>query len=418
MSTLEQTSQKITIALLASQSFFSAALIISFTVSSIIMVELAGGNNQWAGVPGTITLMGAALVAYPMGRLMDRFGRRPGLTLGFLIGVTGVILAGVAVIIQSLALFIVGIFCLGLNRGANDLGRYAAAEASPAHKQARAISLVVLGGTVGSVGGPIIFQWVSALAERIQIPVLSAPWFAAAFFLLASLLIINIFLRPDPQALAKQWAADGPKLTLEEAAIRTNREIFALPKAKIAAGAMIFGQLAMVTVMTITPVHMHGHDHPLASISWVIMAHTLGMFGLSFVTGWLVDKLGQIRMILIGGIVLALSCVMAPLWNNVSWLALSLFLLGLGWNFCFVSGSALLTSVIRATEKGRVQGFTDALVYTASGLGSIGSGLIFAALGFLIMSWLSILVALAPVMLVVLFASVGQKPALEGSASG
>jgi len=180
---------------------------------------------------------------------------------------------------------------------------------------------------------------------------------------------------------------------------------------------MICGQLAMVTVMTITPVHMHSHQHNLASISWVIMAHTLGMFGLSFMTGWLADRLGQNRIILLGGLLLVAACLLAPLWDNVFWLALALFLLGLGWNFCFVAGSALLASVLRASEKGRVQGLTDGLVYVASGIGSTGSGLVFAAAGFLVMSWLSIVIGLVPVLLVLFWPVLTRLSPLEEFAS-
>jgi MFS family permease len=72
MSQLEKFGQKITAALLVTQSLFSATFIIIFTVSSIIAVELAGGNNQWSGVPSTLSLLGAAMIAYPVGRLMDR----------------------------------------------------------------------------------------------------------------------------------------------------------------------------------------------------------------------------------------------------------------------------------------------------------------------------------------------------------
>jgi MFS family permease len=416
MQNLDKLSQKITLALLASQSFFSAALIISFTVGSIIMVELAG-NDQWAGIPSTVILIGAALMAYPLGHFMDRFGRRPGLMLGFTLGIGGSLLAGWAVILGSMPLFLLGVLGLGLNRSANDLGRYAAAEAAPAHKRARAISLVVLGGTVGSVGGPAIFQWVNTLAERFQVPLLSAPWFAAAFFLGLALLVITVFLRPDPQVIGKQFAALDPVSALTEAIGRTKREIFAQPLAKIAVGAMICGQLAMVTVMTMTPVHMHNHQQPLSDVSWVIMAHTLGMFGLSFGTGWLVDRLGHLRMILSGGFVLALACLLAPLWDTVWGLSLSLFLLGLGWNFTFVAGSALLTTVITANEKGQIQGLTDAMSYVASGVGSVGSGFVFAYLGFLVMSWVSIIVALTPVVLVILLATPSPSRALEGTAS-
>ena len=418
MDHLEKTGQKITWALLGSQSLFSAGLIITFTVSSIIVVELAGGNSQWAGVPGTVLLIGAAAIAYPMGRFMDRFGRRPGLSVGYLFGIGAALLAAWAVVIQSLPLFLLSILGIGLNRGTNDLGRYAAAEANPAHKRARAISLVVLGGTFGSIAGPLLVDWAGQMADRYGLPVFSGPWLVASVFLGLSLILINLLLHPDPQVIGRELAALEPETPVDQARRRPYREIFNDTRTKIATGAMICGQLTMVAVMTITPVHMHGHQHSLASISWVIMAHTLGMFGLSFMTGWLVDRWGQPRIILLGGLMLIAACGLAPLWNNVVWLAVALFLLGLGWNFCFVAGSALLAAVLRPSEKGRTQGLTDALVYIASGLGSTSSGLIFAALGFLAMSWLSIVIALVPVLLVMLLPlRAPTSPALEEAAS-
>jgi MFS family permease len=380
-------------------------------------VALANGNKQWAGVPGTILLIGSAAVAYPMGRLMDRYGRRPGLALGFLLGVAATSLAAWAVVNQWLWVYLLGVLGLGLTQGTSNLGRYAAAEANVPEKRARAISLVVLGGTFGSVAGPLFVDWSGRAAVLVGLPQLSGPWLAGSLFLFLALLVVTILLRPDPQTVGRELAALEPEPPAEQRQERPYRRIFSDPRTKVATGAMICGQLAMVTVMTITPVHMDDHHHTLASISWVIMAHTLGMFGLSFMTGWLADRLGQNRMILLGGLLLVAACLLAPLWDNVFWLALALFLLGLGWNFCFVAGSALLASVLRASEKGRVQGLTDGMVYVASGIGSTGSGLVFAATGFLVMSWLSILIALVPVLLVLFWPMLARRSPLGEFAS-
>lgn len=305
-------------------------------------------------------------------------------------------------IIGSLPLFLLGTLLFGLNRGTNSLGRYASADANPPRLRARAISLVVMGGTVGSVFGPIIVGWVSNTASNVGLPVLSGPWFAASLLLGIAFLLVNLLLRPDPHTIATEWESrDSSDATGEEG--RLYREILRDPNAKLATGALIFAQLAMIMVMTITPLHMHVGHHELTAISLVIMAHTLGMFGLSFVTGWLVEKQGHARVILIGGLILVVSCLSAPFRNDVPTLAAALFLLGLGWNFCFVAGSALLATVLRANERGRVQGLTDAFVNIASGLGSVGSGLVFAALGFSAMSWSTTLVAALPIALVLLF---------------
>ena len=391
-------------------------MIMVFTVGSIIAVQLAN-NNQWTGVPSTLVLVGAALVAYPVGRLMDWGGRRIGLSLGHIFGVTGAIIAGWAVVQESLLIFLLGIFFIGLAKGVIDLGRYAAAEATPPSRRARAISLVVLGGTVGSITGPSLLEFTGNLATRLELPALSGPWLGAGFFYLLALLIVNLFLRPDPQLIGRQLAALEPSRTAEAERVRPFREIFSNPQAKLAIGALIFGQLTMVLLMTVTPVHMHDHHHQISAISWVIMAHTLGMFGFSVVTGWLVDKLGRDKMILIGGLVLILACLTAPLSVELPGLIVALFLLGLGWNFCFVAGSTLLADILRNQEKGRAQGLVDTLINVTSAVGSLSSGLALTGLGFISMSLGTVLVAGLPIMLVLLFGAARRKVSLEGTIS-
>ncbi|HXV42967.1 MAG TPA: MFS transporter, partial [Anaerolineae bacterium] len=294
----------------------------------------------------------------------------------------------------------------------------AAAEANVPTKRARAISLIVLAGTVGSITGPGLIKWTGILAERAGLPELSGPWFLAAAFLGLALLIVNFFLRPDPQQIARQLAAQEPPPDLLSQVGRSFQEIlFGDHRAKIAVSAMVFGQLTMVLVMTITPVHMHGHQHDIADISWVIMAHTLGMFGLSFLVGWLIDRLGRIKMITAGGVILIASCLLAPLSTGVFWLMLALFLLGLGWNCCFVAGSALLTDVLRPHEKGKIQGLVDAVINVASGVGSLGGGLVFAAIGYTTMNWIGLIIALIPLLLILLLHSRRSEMSLEGTLS-
>jgi MFS family permease len=144
----------------------------------------------------------------------------------------------------------------------------------------------------------------------------------------------------------------------------------------------------------------------------------MGMFGLSFVTGWLVARLGQVAIILAGGIILILACLTAPLSHEAIWLGISLFLLGLGWNFCFVSGSAMLSDVLRNEERGRVQGLTDTMINLVSGMGSIGGGLIFAASGYPAISWLGVLASLIPILLILFLRVFRRQAPIKGVVSG
>jgi MFS family permease len=419
MTPLEKAGRRITAGLLITQSLFSATVIMVFTISSIIVVELAGGNNRWLGVPSTVTLLGAAMIAYPIGRLMDRVGRRIGLSFGHIFGILGALVAGWAVINESLIMFLTGVLFIGLAKGVSDLGRYAAAEANVPAKRARALSLVVLGGTVGSITGPGLIQWSSALAARAGLPELSGPFLLAVVFFGLALAIVNLFLRPDPQQIAFQLETVGSDSSPMQKVGRSFQQILAGDhRSKLAIGAMVFGQLTMVVVMTITPVHMHSHNHEIAAISWVIMAHTMGMFGLSFVVGWLVDRLGRTKMIMVGTIILINACIMAPLSTEAGWLALALFLLGLGWNCCFVAGSTLLSDILHPHEKGRIQGLADTVVSICSGVGSFGGGLLFAAIGFTVTSQIGIIVALIPLLLVFFLRAGQTERPLEGTLSG
>ena len=418
MNELEKISRRITFTLLVGQSLFSASFIMAFTVGSIIAVELANDNSRWSGVPSTLVVAGAALMAYPMGKFMDHFGRRLGLSIGYLLGVVAASVAALGIITTSLWIFLGGFLLLGLTRGIIDQGRYAAAQASPPSRRAQAISWVVLGGTAGSILGPGLISLTSGYAEQLSLPPLSGPWFACALFFGLALLINNLFLRPDPKEIGQRWAALEPGgAAPSKDRGRPYAEIFQEPRTKVATGALIFGQLAMVVVMTMTPLYMHHHHHPLTTISWVIMAHTMGMFGLSFVTGWLVARLGQVSVILAGGIILILACLTAPLSHEAIWLGISLFLLGLGWNFCFVSGSAMLSDVLRNEERGRVQGLTDTMINLVSGMGSIGGGLIFAASGYPAISWLGVLASLIPILLILFLRVFRRQAPIKGVVS-
>ena len=141
--------------------------------------------------------------------------------------------------------------------------------------------------------------------------------------------------------------------------------------------------MVMVMLMVITPLHMSYNQHDTQAISLVIMAHTMGMFGLSWLTGRLIERFRRLPMIAAGSLILVLAAVLAPISDGVPLLALALFFLGLGWNFAFIAGSSLLSKRLETHERGRVQGAGEMAVSTGAGLGSLGSGIIFAGGGII-----------------------------------
>jgi MFS family permease len=374
-------SRRITAALFTAQSLFSASLIASFTVSAIVAAQLSGSDAA-AGAPTTLSLLGRAAIAYPIGWLMDRVGRRSSLSLGYLLGAVGAAISAVSIIFLSFWGFLLGALLLGAARGSAEQSRFVAAEVQPLQRRARAMGLIVFAGTVGAIGGPRLVGPSERLASLWQIDSMSGIFLISGVLLIVAALVTLLLLRPDPLVIAMQLQQDqAPAQGGYPAAATVStplRHIFRQPLVQLGLASMLISQLTMILLMVITPLHMFHHQHGTGDIANVIMAHTLGMFGLSSLTGWLIDRLGRIPMVAIGALIMILSGMLSPISVQVWPMAITLFLLGLGWNFCFIAGSALLSDGLAAHERGRVQGAGEMLVALGSGAGSLSTGYIFA----------------------------------------
>lgn len=413
---LKVVQRRIMIALFVAQGLFTAAIIAAFTLSPIIAADLSGSDGA-AGLPSTVTLVGRALIAFPAGWLMDRIGRRLGLSLGFLLGIAGAVLSVAALLQSSFSAFLGGALLLGALRGITEQGRYVAAEVHPVARRARAIGVVVFAGTVGAVGGPLLVGPSEQWSLGYDLPGAAGPFAVAAVLLVVGLVVVFIFLRPDPLDVGRRLELSEPVPAGPRAPTLSLRLIFRRPVLRLALLSMGIGQLVMTMLMVMTPLYMDHHNHGTQLISWVIMAHTLGMFGLSGLSGWTVSRLGRLPMIVVGALLLVASAVMTPLVVGVPLLAVSLFLLGLGWNVCFVAGSALVSDAVSADERGKVQGASETLVALASGVGSVGAGLLFDRWGMMALGGVS--VAFCLILLgVAMIAAWPGRPALRPRETG
>ena len=397
MTDLSRLARKITWVLFANQSLASAGFIASATINSIIGAKL-GGSASFAGVPSAVYLLGSALAASAWGYIMDRIGRRNGMVSGLIIGVLGNALVLLAIGLSSLLLFLTGMVLMGIANAAVTLGRFAAAEVNPPERRGAAISNVVLGGTFGAIVGPLLVGPMGNFVRSLGMDELMGAYLATLILFVISSIVVFAGLRPDPRELGKQVAEQYPDPALTSLAeeARPIFEIFRQPAALLAVTAMALGQVVMVAIMVITSLHMRNHQHNLRDISAVIASHTFGMFAFSVLSGRLADKWGRVPVILTGASTLLLACITAPLSPNVLPLAVALFLLGLGWNFCFVGGSTLLADQLSPLERSRTQGTNDLLVGMASAIGSLGSGFIFAASNYTVIAIVAGVLALIP----------------------
>lgn len=383
--------------LFASQSVFSAAAVVSFTVLPIAAVAITG-NEALAGLPSTVTLVARTLVAWPIGWIMDKLGRRTGISLGFGASVIGLALSAWAILTGSFLLFLVGAFINGLGRGTSEQTRYAAADIVVPGRAANAIATLVFAGTIGSVLGPFLNTPAQQAAAGRGLDPLAGPFIIGALITLIALAIVFLFLRPDPSSLSRKREAAVPAI-LQPA--RSLRELFSSSVVQLAVVALAISQLVMVMIMVITPLHMSHENHSTHAIEWVISAHVLGMFAFSNVTGRLVQKYGAYLVIAAGGGILVAAAILAPLAHTAWLLGVALFLLGLGWNFGFVAGSSLLAASFTGPEKGQAQGAAETLVAAASAIGSFAIGPSFQWGGYLAVSMIGLAASLC--MLGVLF---------------
>jgi MFS family permease len=387
--------RKVKWTLFGAQAMGSAGFLVASTVTPIVGAQLSG-RPSFAGVPTAFYWAGGALATLVWGRLMDTIGRRRTLSLGLLVGVSGASVASFFVVVQSFPGFVFGLILMGAANSALQLARFMAGEVHRIEERGRAISTVVLGGTVGAVLGPVLVAPMSALAISLGGPPLAGPYAASAGFFSLGAMLVAALLWPDPKDLAKevQRAAAVP-----DSAIRSVSEILSDPGVRAAGLTMAIAQVVMVMLMVITSLHMSHHHHALSSIAAVMSSHVFGMYAFSVVSGRWADRFGRGPLIGTGAVVLVVSCLTATLSTDAAPLAVALFLLGLGWNFCYVGGSTLLSDCLSQGERARIQSVNDFVLTGLSGLGSALSGLVFSAVGYATMGYVSALVSLVLVWL-------------------
>lgn len=394
--------------LFGAQALGSAGFLVASTVTPIVGAQLSG-RPAFAGVPTGFYWMGGAMAALAWGRLMDPIGRRKTLSLGLMVGVIGAALASFFVVEHSFTGFVCGLALMGAANSALQLARFMAGEVYRIEERGRAISTVVLGGTVGAVLGPALVAPMSAAATGLGGPPLAGPYAASAVFFALGSLLIAIFLRPDPRDLAREVHASS---SLPEPAIRSVREILSDHGVQAAGLTMALSQLVMVMLMVITSLHMSHHDHALSSIAAVMSSHVFGMYAFSVISGRFADRFGRGPLIAAGAAILIVACLSATVSTKAPPLAFALFLLGLGWNFCYVGGSTLLSDRLSQGERARIQSLNDFLLTSMAGLGSALSGFVFSAVGYAAMGYLSALVSVG-----LLTLSRGARPPSRAAAA-
>jgi MFS family permease len=345
-----------TVILSATMAVNSAVLQLTAAVSSLTFV-LVTGVRGLLGLGPAIFLTSSGLTAVPAGRLMDRVGRTPVMTVGFALGSCGCAVTALATHIDSTVLVLAGFALVGASSGISLLIRAAAGDMYPPERRARGISYVLFGSVFGAILGPTVFGPLFA-GKDVKAEALTVPWLAAGGLALVALALVQ-FVRPDPKRIAELIGSRDDVPTEPAAPLR---ELVRRPGVRPAMLAALASFGVMVSVMNLTGyVVVEHHHHSQDSVFPIIGAHVFGMYALVLVIGVLIDRIGRVQSLQIGLVVMAISTI-GLLWvSSVFATAVLLLGLGLGWNFSFVSATAQLADRTSPAERGKLLGFNDLL---------------------------------------------------------
>ena len=350
------------------QALFNSGRSLMFLVATLAAVNMLGEDLTFVTLPITMMLVGTTCGTLPASHLMQRIGRRWGFAIGGAIGALGCIVCLFGIQANNFALFNAGIFLFGIYSGFAGLQRFAAADAAAPAFRARAISLVIAAGIVGAVVGPE-----TAKLTRTILPGAEFAGTMLAVISFATIAAFSSLLIDLPRPTRAERADTGRPLS----------DILKTPSVIVAIAGGLVGYVTMNMMMTTTPIAMRvGHHFSFDDAAFVIEWHIVAMFAPGLFTGQLIARFGSIPIIA-AGVALLLLATGAALSGTSLWhFWAAMFVLGLGWNFSFTGGTTLLTESHAPSERAKVQGINDFIVFTFMAVSSMFSGTLYHVMGW------------------------------------
>lgn len=396
--------KKTLITVVISQIFGGAGLAAGITVGALLARDILG-TESYSGLPAALFTLGSALSAYLVGRLSQQFGRRLGLSLGFIFGGLGALGVIIAATWNHVFFLFLSLFIYGAGTSTNLQARYAGTDLANEKQRGMAVSIAMVSTTLGAVAGPNLVTPMGKVATAIGIPALAGPFILAAVAYLLAGLTLFFYLRPDPFLVAQAIAAEEEKICTKPTTSNQQALQKTVNRAGVIVGALVLvlSHIIMVAIMTMTPIHMQNHGTGLTAVGIVIGLHIAAMYLPSLGTGLLVDKIGRTSMVIASGVTLAISGLMAAFapGESLGWLTTALILLGLGWNFGLISGTAIIIDSTTLATRAKTQGSVDVWVALGGTAGSLLSGIIVAYSSYAFLGILGTYLALLLIPLII-----------------
>lgn len=376
--------------LMVCQALYTASLAIALTLTGIVGYSLAS-NKAYATLPFALITVAAAVTTIFAALAMKKFGRRIGFMTGGALATMGGLLSIVALYHHSFTTFCLGTACVGVFQAYAQYYRLAAADAVASASKGKAIAQVLGGGVIAAIAGPALAAW-----SQDWIPALlfsGAYVLVAVFGLLTCGLVYSFYDGSERCVLAVS--------VLPAQSARPLHVIFVQPMFIAALANNAIGYAVMMFVMTATPIAAIACGHTIVDGAYIMQWHMVGMYAPSLFSSRLMRYLGEIKIVLFGIFLSALSALIALQSSSLPNFYAALACLGIGWNFMFVGGSTLLAKSYLPAERHQVQACSEFLTFGFSALGSLGAGLLLAYFDWRVINLLTLpLLALAAVITV------------------
>lgn len=351
--------------LAVAQALTGANAAVVFATGSIVGATLAPSMSL-ATLPLSIYMLGLAAGTLPTGMISQAYGRRAAFIAGTACGALCGLLAAIAILQSSFALFCFATFLGGVYGAVSQSYRFAATDSASAAYRPKAISWVMAGGVFAGVLGPQLVQWTMDLWP---------PYLFAVSFLVQAVVALI--------AMAVLAGVNAPKpVAAQITGGRPLAEIIKQPRfiAAVICGAVSY--TGMNFLMTSAPLAMKFCGLSLSDSNFGIQWHIVAMFGPSFFTGHLIARFGAAKVAAVGLILEAIAAVIGLSGITAMHFWAGLFVVGVGWNFSFVGASALIVETHGPQEGKKVQAFNDFIVFGLVAIGSFSSGQLLASHGW------------------------------------
>ena len=359
------------IALLAlSLSFSGAGMQFAYGFGPLMVISLTG-SAALAGLSVGLIGMSRFLVAYPIGKITDVFGRKPGVLFGLCLALAGTLTLYSAMSLKSIVLFTIGLLVFGMGMNASQQLRVAATDMVPPRLRAQALGFVALGSLFGLVLSPVMVEVADIAGKAFNQDPLGMPWLFLPLLIFTGMGIVTQ-VKPDPKHIGMNLQKYYPDEQVHARELRPTGEhfnawrLFRDPTLRVAiiSNAAASGNMSIVMVLTSLVLSHQGHS--LLSISFSHMFHSAGMFAFTIPLGRLADRYGRMRVMMPGVATTLVGAALLALTTGWPTVTLGTFLVGLGWAGANVSATALIADRVSTQERGRAIGFNDSFAGATS----------------------------------------------------